>query len=589
MLPCAFPLSLLALPRMLDAVPDLAFEASERRETLLKALEQLREVERRRCEESFGFFARQAWHTIEPGTQYVHGWHVEAIVDHLIACLPRERIEEVEIGGLVQKRRVADPGQIRKLLITMPPRHMKSTLVSVLFPAWIWTTRPELRFLTSSYALSLAIRDSMRMRAVIQSPWYRSLWGSSFNLLADQNKKERFFNNRMGYRMVTSPDSAATGEGGDLVMVDDAHNVADADSPAKRQHNKTWWFESMGSRGNNPKTVSHIVCMQRVHMEDLPAECVKREYVHLNLPARYDPKRSCVTVIGWKDWRQTEGELLWPDRFDEPTMQDLEKTLGPFGVASQLQQDPQLRGGAFIKREWFNRRISPKELDYVGEISWVRGVDLALTREGDQVASVRLGLGPDGQTLYLRGGLAWNEDWSLSKAQLTQVADFEHGGMWHIESIGTTKSAGEELAAAILGRGLATLLESKRDKVSTALQWISAAAAGQIVLVEEDFESFPLGMFNKVPFIEHMLSQLASWRPDPAIDQADDVLDSITLAYLLLRKTLHFNESSVPDVQVESAYSARPALPAPDVSSPLPDVQSDDDYEDFDDGPSSFR
>ena len=97
--------------------------------------------------------------------------------------------------GQKTKVRVVEPGQIRKLLINMPPRHMKSTLVSVLWPAWVWTFRPDIRWLYTSYALSLSIRDTMKMRAVITSPWYQALFSDSFRLQADQNEKSKFFNN----------------------------------------------------------------------------------------------------------------------------------------------------------------------------------------------------------------------------------------------------------------------------------------------------------------------------------------------------------------------------------------------------------
>ena len=570
--------------------PDF-LDSVERRQSLLQAMSSLRELERRRCEADFGFFARQAWPTIEPGTEYIHGYHVEAIVDHLCACLPRvSEVERIGIGGHPMKVNIYEPGQIRKLLITMPPRHMKSTLVSVLFPAWVWTFRPELRFLSASYALSLAVRDAMKMRAVVMSPWYQSLWGDKFRMLIDQNSKDKFYNNKMGYRMTTSPDAAATGEGGDLVTVDDAHNVAEADSRARRDHTKTWWFESMGSRGNNPKTVAHAVVMQRVHQDDLPAACIERGYVHLNLPARYDPKRHCVTVLGWEDWRKDEGELLWPARFDEPTMVELETTLGAFGVASQLQQDPKPRGGAFIKEEWFNKRITPEELSYVGEIVWVRSFDLALVAIGDQVASLNLGAGPDG-TLYCRGILAWNADWNVSRARIKTVGE-AHRGFVHVEAIGTTKSAGEQVAEDLMGSCLVEKLESKRDKVSTAIPWIAKLAAGQIVFVEETEESFPLSFYNKVPGLSALISQCTSWKADPTIEQADDLIDAMTLAYMRLQKALPFLATSLPEgVSIPSAFdrpSPTPLLPSS--SGPTEDFREDDDGEGYDDfEPDNYR
>ena len=132
------------------------------REDVLQALSMASELERRRCEVDFGFFARRFWHTIEPATRYVHGPHIEAIVDHLDACLPRvtEKVEILPDGTRLKVRKV-EPGQIRKLLINMPPRHMKSTLVSVLWPAYVWARRPEFRWLFTSYSKALFLGKSL--------------------------------------------------------------------------------------------------------------------------------------------------------------------------------------------------------------------------------------------------------------------------------------------------------------------------------------------------------------------------------------------------------------------------------------------
>lgn len=544
-----------------------------RRDQLIALYSVLHEQERRRCEQDFGFFAKRAWHTIEPGTQYIHGYHVEAIIDHLVACLPRTQIIEAvdPLFGVSSRRVVKSPGQIRKLLITMPPRHMKSTLL-VLFNAWVWTFMPEYRWLHSSYALSLSIRDTMKVRAVVMSPWYQVLWGSRFNLLADQNSKDKFYNSAMGYRMSTSPDAAATGEGGDMVAVDDAHNVAEADSVARRDHTKNWWFESMGSRGNDPETVTHLVMMQRVHQDDLPAECISRGYVHLNLPARYDPMRRCVTVLGWEDWRKEPGELLWPRRFSEKAMLQLETDLGPFGVASQLQQDPRPRGGAFIKRDWFSRRMTARDLGFVGPITWIRAWDLALSAASrDECASIEMGVGLDG-TRYWRRGLFWHKDWAESLERIRTVGQWERNRV-RIEAIGTTLSAGRQAKDALLGFCLAETQESKKDKVSTAIKWIPRAEAGQVVIVDETVDEFPLFAFNPGPWVEHFLDVLTSWKPDPTLSQRDDVLDAISSADETLAANVPLGDT-IPSSSAPSVFDSPRAIHFLSV-----DDDEDDDFD----------
>lgn len=142
-------------------------------------------------------FLKQAWPIIEGDTPFIDGWHIQAICEHLEACYKRE---------------------IKNLLINIPPRCSKSSLVSVAFPAWCWLHNPSERFLYASYALSLALRDSVKCRRLILSPWYQSRWGDKFKIVGDQNTKGRFDNTKTGYRISTSVGSAVTGEGGSMLI-----------------------------------------------------------------------------------------------------------------------------------------------------------------------------------------------------------------------------------------------------------------------------------------------------------------------------------------------------------------------------------
>lgn len=289
-------------------------------------------VEREYAARSLREFVRQAWHVIEPATPFVPGWHIDAIVDHLEAV---------------------SRGQIRNLLINVPPRHMKSLLVSVLWPAWEWIRWPERRWLFSSYAATLSIRDSVKCRRLIESPWYRAQWGHVFTLTGDQNAKTRFDNNRSGYRLSTSVGGAVTGEGGDRIVCDDPHNVADVASDTIRHGAIDWWDIAMSTRVNDPKTSAMVIVMQRCHQRDLSGHLLEKgNFEHLCLPAEYEgPSR--VTSLGFADPRTEIGELLWSDRFGPKEIDDLKISLGSYGAAGQLQQRPSPAGGGIIKRHWF--------------------------------------------------------------------------------------------------------------------------------------------------------------------------------------------------------------------------------------------
>jgi predicted phage terminase large subunit-like protein len=295
--------------------------------------------ERLLAERSLAAFAGQAWHVVEPATPFVHGWHIDAICEHLEAVTR---------------------GEIRNLVINIPPRHMKSLLVSVFWPTWEWTTHPERRWLFSSYAAGLSIRDSLKSRRIIESPWYQRNWGHVYRLTTDQNVKARYDNTATGYRIATSVGGSATGEGGDRIICDDPHNVDEAESETIRHSTLDWWDGTMSTRGNDPATVARVIVMQRVHESDLSGHVLEQGgYEHLALPAEYDPTSAVATGIGWVDPRDAEGELLWPERFGPDALADLKVRLGSYKAAGQLQQRPSPAGGGVIRREWWRYYAEP--------------------------------------------------------------------------------------------------------------------------------------------------------------------------------------------------------------------------------------
>lgn len=295
-------------------------------------------VERELAARSLREFVRQAWPIVEPATAFVPGWHIDAICEHLEAI---------------------SRGEIRNLLINVPPRHMKSLLVSVFWPTWEWARHPELRWLYSSYAASLSIRDSVQCRRLIESPWYRARWGHVYKLTSDQNAKSRFDNNRSGYRLSTSVGGSVTGEGGDRIVCDDPHKVDEVESDTVRKGAIDWWDIAMSTRVNDPKTSAMVIVMQRCHQRDLSGHLLEKgNFEHLRLPAEYEgPGR--VTSIGFSDPRTQMGELLWPGRFGPKEIADLKISLGSYASAGQLQQRPSPAGGGIFKRHWF-RYFQPR-------------------------------------------------------------------------------------------------------------------------------------------------------------------------------------------------------------------------------------
>ena len=345
-----------------------------------------------RMEGRLSEYVRLAWRVVEPATVYLHNWHIDAICEHLEAVMA---------------------GQIRNLLINMPPRHMKSLTVSVFWPTWAWIEHPEIRWLFSSYAEALSIRDSLKCRRIIQSPWYQTNWGDIYQLTSDQNVKGRFENNRTGYRLSTSVESGNTGEGGDLVICDDPHNVKEAPSQAKREAALIWWDETMSTRLNNPKTGIKVIIMQRVHNEDLAGHVLAQGgYEHLCLPEEYEPENKIVTCIGWEDPRKEKDELLWLERVGPEEVAGFKRTLGPYGYAAQFQQRPQPLQGGMFKAPWL-RWYTKNQIAFDQEKQqWVlfgepsalwQGVDPAISEDeaADDFVDFTIGITPTNKIVCL--------------------------------------------------------------------------------------------------------------------------------------------------------------------------------------------
>jgi predicted phage terminase large subunit-like protein len=326
-----------------------------------------------RSEQRLRHFVKNAWHVVEPATPYLHNWHIDALSDHLEATLT---------------------GEIRNLLVTMPPRAMKSLTISVFFPAWAWLHHPELRFLYASYAQALATQHSMATRRVIESDWYQGWWGDRFELADDDNLKTRFSNDHRGERISTSVGAAVTGMGGNLVICDDPHNVQQAESDAVRQSTLTWWDQAMSTRLNNPKTGARIIVMQRVHEDDLAGHVANDPaWTHLNLPMEYEPT-TYVSPIGWSDPRTQDGELLWPERMDRAFTEGQKRTLGSYAYAGQYQQRPAPAEGGILKAHWFGRYAEPSSHYYAIIQAW--DTAFKTTDGADYSACVTLGIGAFG-------------------------------------------------------------------------------------------------------------------------------------------------------------------------------------------------
>lgn len=305
------------------------------------------------------YFVEYAWHVVEPSKPFSPNWHIDAICEHLDAVLK---------------------GELKNLVINIPPRFMKSLNVSVLWPAWSWIENPSVQWLFSSYSSNLSIRDNVKTRRLLISPWFQDRWGDSFKFTGDQNAKQRYENDKSGYRIATSVDGTNTGEGGDIIVVDDPHNIKEIESDQVRISVIEWWDYVMSTRLNNPNTGSKVIVMQRSHQEDLSGHVLEQGgYEHLVLPNEFENEHRCVTFLGFEDPRKDEGELLWPDRCNQETTEELQEVLSEYAYAGQFQQRPAPKqGGTFKRDKWIIVDAIPGKV--IG-VTW-RAWDKASTEDG---------------------------------------------------------------------------------------------------------------------------------------------------------------------------------------------------------------
>jgi len=291
-------------------------------------------------------FLEASWPIIEPQHPFLGGWHIEAICEHL------EAVYE---------------GQILNLLINIPPRHAKSTIVSVGYPAWVWHREPAHKFIFASHGDSLAKRDAMKHRQIVESQWYREVFKVDWELREDQNEKKYFLNTRGGMRLSTTMRGALIGHGGDTLVLDDPHSPASVRSEVQRKTELEWIDESFFTRVNDPHTVKKIAIMQRLDERDASAHLLKKgNWEHLMLPAMFEGQRRCTTKIGWTDPRTAEGQPLWEQRFDAAGLQAMAAGMGSKAWAGQGQQRPAPAEGNIINRLWFKTyKVLPDDIDFL--------------------------------------------------------------------------------------------------------------------------------------------------------------------------------------------------------------------------------
>lgn len=277
------------------------------------------------CEYDLTLFMLEAFKVLEPSNPLETNWHIDCISEHLMASYR---------------------GELPKLIINVPPRCLKSVLVAQIFPAWVLGKDPSAQFIGASYAHSLAERNVMATRRVLQSEMYRRLFPNT-HISSDQNQKDYFTTRRAGQYKGTGIGGTITGFGCNYMLIDDPISPNEGNSPTVRATTISEIRQTLFSRFNDKRTAKTIMIMQRVHDADPTGDLIKDGGYHLlKLPA--ETKTQVHISLGNRKWMMQENSLLTP-RLPREVLDELRLELQDTAYAGQYLQEPVPLGGGEFK------------------------------------------------------------------------------------------------------------------------------------------------------------------------------------------------------------------------------------------------
>jgi predicted phage terminase large subunit-like protein len=433
---------------------------------------------------------RKVFATLESGQTYVPNWHLEAIAYQL------ERVRR---------------GEIRRLIINMPPRSLKSVTASVAFPAFVLGHNPARRIICVSYSGDLAKKHANDFRAVLEAPWYQALFART--RIGQKDSEAEIELTARGFRLATSVGGTLTGRGGDLIIIDDPLKPDDAYSEAKRNGANEWFKNTLLSRLDDKRTGAIIIVMQRVHMDDLTGFVTSEsdEWEILNLPAIAEGDE-VIPISGTEVYRRRSGEALSPVREPLSILQSMKVQLGSDAFSAQYQQAPVPPGGAMIKRHWIKRYV---DLPTRHELSLVlQSWDTANKGGPENDFSVCT-------TWFITRDRRWHlvdvwrnrVDYPALKAAVRTLAARHGARRVLVEDAGAGTSLVQELLGEVNG---ILAVKPDRDKIS------------RMAVVSAKFESGLIFLPDRAPWLADFEAELFAFPGSRHNDQCDSVSQALS-------------------------------------------------------------
>ena len=293
-------------------------------------------------------FLHNAFSILNPSCDFLFNWHIQYLCDVL---------EQVAKGN------------IKRVLINIPPRYLKSVICSVSFPSWLMGIDPTKRVIVASYSKTLAQKHSTDCRIIMQSEWYKKTFPNT-QIANGSNEKMKFCTTQNGFRFATSTGGTLTGEGGDILILDDPHNPVGIYNKQNRKKVVNWFTGVFSSRLNNKRKGAIIVIMQRLHCEDLSGYILEQnkkiveknkkikiknklqpEWLCIELPAIAETQKDYMLFDKLYKTRKV-GNILHPRMEGQKELETIKSELGEYNFSAQYQQNPVALDGNMIKQKW---------------------------------------------------------------------------------------------------------------------------------------------------------------------------------------------------------------------------------------------
>jgi predicted phage terminase large subunit-like protein len=432
-----------------------------------------------------GWFAERCFSELNPQAPFLPNWHIEVIA---------AKLAEVR------------QGKIRRLIINLPPRHLKSLMASIAFPAWCLGHDPSAQILCVSYAQDLADKLARDCRSIMTSGWYRRIFPT--RLAPHRQAVQEFITGRQGYRLATSTGGVLTGRGADFILIDDPLKPEEALSDAQRQAANDWFDHTLYSRLNDKRHGAIVIIMQRLQEDDLVGHVLAQEdweVVRFPAIAEDDEVHQIETIWGLRCFRRRCGEALHPEREPLETLDRIRRTIGEYHFAGQYQQSPAPLGGGLVKAEWFKRygeKDRPERFDRIVQ-SW----DTANKATDLSDFSVCTTWGVKGKNLYLIGLFRRRLEYPALKRAVREQQSLFDANVVLIED----KASGTQLIQELIDDGChgVTRYEPTCEKIMRL--------HAQTAMIENGFVRIP----ETAPWLDEYLHELMVFPKGKHDDQVD--------------------------------------------------------------------